>query len=315
MGYKVFPPATYILLSVLLTKLGTGSSDREDGLIKYIPPDTIEVYSPPGFGPSATNYTVPKEGTAHLHCPVKLHGDIPISFPLVSWVRLTDWHILTNGVVSYTKDDRISVLYREGSFDWILQIKFAQLQDAGTYECQISVPTGTISRKVQLHVFHPESYILVGNNSAPSYEFHVNQGSPITLTCTIPLAEQTTPPQYIFWYQNQHMVNYDIERAVSVTTYSDESSQHDQPRTESKLTIAKAGKRDEGNYTCSPSNAEKATVVIFVTRGDHASAKKITEKNGEMLDHLASNSFLLKPPFYLPIVLLLIFSHISHRGT
>ena len=63
------------------------------------------------------------------------------------------------------------------------------------------------------------------------------------------------------------MVNYDIERAVSVTTYSDESSQHDHPRTESKLTIAKAGKRDEGNYTCSPSNAEKATVVIFVTRG------------------------------------------------
>ena len=40
----------------------------------------------------------------------------------VSWVRLSDWHILTNGVVSYTKDDRISVLYREGSFDWILQV-------------------------------------------------------------------------------------------------------------------------------------------------------------------------------------------------
>ena len=147
----------------------------------------------------------------------------------------------------------------------LFQIKFAQLQDAGTYECQISVPTGTISQKVQLHVFHPESYILVGNNSAPSYEFHVNQGSPITLTCTIPLGRQATPPQYIFWYQNQHMVNYDRERAVSVTTFSE--SVGEQPRTESKLTIAKAGKPDEGNYTCSPSNAEKATVVIFITRG------------------------------------------------
>jgi hypothetical protein len=167
MCYKISAPVTYILLSVFLAKLGRGRTDQEDGLIKYIPPNTVEVYEPPGFGASATNYTVPKEGTAHLHCPVKIHGDIPISFPLVSWVRLSDWHILTNGVVSYTKDDRISVLYREGSFDWILQIKFAQLQDAGTYECQISVPTGTISRKVQLDVFHPESYILVGNNSAP----------------------------------------------------------------------------------------------------------------------------------------------------
>ena len=40
----------------------------------------------------------------------------------VSWVRLSDWHILTSGVVSFTKDDRISVLYREGSLDWILQV-------------------------------------------------------------------------------------------------------------------------------------------------------------------------------------------------
>ena len=40
----------------------------------------------------------------------------------VSWVRLSDWHILTTGVVTYTKDDRISVLYKEGSLDWILKV-------------------------------------------------------------------------------------------------------------------------------------------------------------------------------------------------
>ena len=60
------------------------------------------------------------------------------------------------------------------------------------------------------------------------------------------------------------MVNYD--RAVSVITYNEDDGT-EQPWTESKLSIAKAGKRDEGNYTCSPSNAEKATVVIYVTRG------------------------------------------------
>ena len=62
------------------------------------------------------------------------------------------------------------------------------------------------------------------------------------------------------------MVNYNSEGAVSVTTFSTDDGAH-QPRTESKLAITKAGKKDQGNYTCSPSNAEQATVVIFVTRG------------------------------------------------
>ena len=41
------------------------------------------------------------------------------------------------------------------TMQFLLQIKFAQLQDTGTYECQILVPTGTIYRKVHLHVFQP----------------------------------------------------------------------------------------------------------------------------------------------------------------
>ena len=69
-----------------------------------------------------------------------------------------------------------------------------------------------------------------------------------------------TPPQYIFWYHNDRMVNYDIERGVKVTTSSDST------RTESILTFANANKRDEGNYTCSPSNSAAATVQLFVTK-------------------------------------------------
>ena len=66
--------------------------------------------------------------------------------------------------------------------------------------------------------------------------------------------------RYIFWYQNEKMVNYDTARAVSVRRYKD--------RTESLLTITAAGPRDQGNYTCNPSNAKEATVNIFVTRGE-----------------------------------------------
>ena len=88
------------------------------------------------------NITVQRENTAFLDCPVKNPGDRPVSYPLVrytatsqpepesqhipysqiSWVRIRDWHILTNGLVRFTTDDRFNVLYREGSFNWVLQV-------------------------------------------------------------------------------------------------------------------------------------------------------------------------------------------------
>lgn len=43
-----------------------------------------ELYEPPKFGDSMQNYSVPKDGTVHLHCPVLVASHIPISFPLVS---------------------------------------------------------------------------------------------------------------------------------------------------------------------------------------------------------------------------------------
>ena len=40
----------------------------------------------------------------------------------ISWVRIRDWHILTNGLVRFSTDDRFNVLYKEGSFNWVLQV-------------------------------------------------------------------------------------------------------------------------------------------------------------------------------------------------
>ena len=40
----------------------------------------------------------------------------------ISWVRRRDWHILTNGLVTFTSDSRFKVLYKEGSFNWVLQV-------------------------------------------------------------------------------------------------------------------------------------------------------------------------------------------------
>ncbi|KAA0199817.1 hypothetical protein HAZT_HAZT009435 [Hyalella azteca] len=55
----------------------------------------------------------------------------------VSWVRRRDWHILTSGLTSYTKERRFSVHHPEGSTEWTLAVKYLTLDDAGTYECQV----------------------------------------------------------------------------------------------------------------------------------------------------------------------------------
>lgn len=69
---------------------------------------------------------------AFLHCPVRHLGERG-----VSWVRRRDWHIISSGVLLYTNDERFQVLHSEGSDDWILQIKYVQKRDNGTYECQV----------------------------------------------------------------------------------------------------------------------------------------------------------------------------------
>ncbi|XP_066907790.1 uncharacterized protein, partial [Halyomorpha halys] len=68
-----------------------------------------------------------------------------------------------------------------------------------------------------------------------------------------------TPPQYVLWYHNSKMINYDTTRGgVQVRT---EQGQ----KTESHLTIHEAKDSDSGNYTCSASNTQPAYIHVFVS--------------------------------------------------
>lgn len=228
-----------------------------------------------------TNVTAQLGGSVFLHCPVINSGDRAVSYPSISWIRLRDWHILTTGVLTYTSDSRFQVLHKEGSYDWVLQIKYVQERDAGEYDCQVSTSTGTISKKVILSVVRPEAFILGGD------EYHIDRGSQISLVCVIEKAP--TPPQYVFWYHNDRMVNYDVERGISVFTSSggggkDKTSGSlatNAPtgtggggKTKSQFVIAEATPTDSGNYTCKPSNAVPASIQVFVsnTRVDKTEA-------------------------------------------
>lgn len=234
----------------------------------YIPLDQLKGEPLPEFGSMATNVTVQREDTAFIHCPVKRFGDRAVSYPQVSWVRIRDWHILTHGLIRFTTDDRFNILYTDGSYDWILKIAYSQESDGGLYECQVSTASGLISARVLLTVIYPEAKIQGGN------EYHVDAGSPVVLTCVIDSA--ASKPNFIFWYHNERMVNYDTERGVVVVTSSVQSSS-----TESRLSFSSAGEGDRGNYTCSPSNTRPATVHLFVTGRDGVLADPVMRQDGK----------------------------------
>ncbi|KAI4468926.1 defective proboscis extension response dpr -related [Holotrichia oblita] len=111
-----------------------------------------------------------------------------------------------------------------------------------------------VSHFVNLQIVVPEATIQGGSG-----EHHVDVGSVIDLVCIID--KSPTPPQYVFWYHNNHMINYDTARGgISVETVPG-------VRTQSRLTIRDTNDADSGNYTCSASNTEPASIYVFVSEG------------------------------------------------
>lgn len=75
-------------------------------------------------------------------------------------------------------------------------------------------------------------------------------------------SQSPTPPQYVYWQRNNHMINYDDSRRdISIETTQG------QPRTQSRLIIREPQIADSGNYTCSAPNTEPASIYVFVSKG------------------------------------------------
>lgn len=78
----------------------------------------------------------------------------------------------------------------------------------------------------------------------------------INITCSVNYSSE--PPAFIFWFHHDDVINFDSARGgVSVITEKAEV-------TISHLLIQKADLADSGRYSCSPSNADVASVRVHV---------------------------------------------------
>ncbi|XP_025157177.1 basement membrane-specific heparan sulfate proteoglycan core protein isoform X3 [Harpegnathos saltator] len=195
--------------------------------------------------------------TAELNCYVKHPGD-----RVVSWIRKRDLHILTSSIHVYTGDGRFSVLHPEPSDEWTLRIDYVQSRDAGVYECQVNTEP-KMNLAFTLKVEAAQAKIL-----GPE-DVYVKKGSTISLTCTVNV--QSTPPSSVSWHHGAAVVDFDspsVHRrgGVSLETEKTESG------TTSRLLVTQARLTDSGNYTCIPSNANPASVMVHVLNGEHPAA-------------------------------------------
>ncbi|XP_071442828.1 zwei Ig domain protein zig-8-like isoform X2 [Hetaerina americana] len=236
----------------------------------------------PYFDPmTPRNVTALVGKSAYLSCRVRNLGN-----KTVSWIRHRDIHILTVGGYTYTSDQRFQAIHHRDNEEWTLQIKWAQKRDAGIYECQIStqphrsyfvalnvveyLTTSDPPKKqndgfydeFQSHQMFQDEVPTAAILGAP--DLHVDKGSTINLTCIIKYSPE--PPAYIFWYHHDEVISYDSNRGgVSVITEKGEV-------TTSYLLIQHALLSDSGKYSCSPSNADVASVRVHVLNGERPAA-------------------------------------------
>ncbi|KXJ78642.1 hypothetical protein RP20_CCG003956 [Aedes albopictus] len=152
-----------------------------------------------------TKVTAQKGGTALLPCTV-----LTQTSALVSWVRRRDFQLLTVGLSTYSSDERFLVHHIRHMGHWALRIKAVRDEDQGLYECQLSVhPVQSVF--VELQVVDAVADIV----GAP--DLHIDEGSTLRLECKLQRA--TEYPDYVFWYHQHSMVNFDQQNGFSVTPF------------------------------------------------------------------------------------------------
>ncbi|XP_049317336.1 hemicentin-1 [Bactrocera dorsalis] len=236
----------------------TASGEQQPELTTYPPPRF-------DFG-MPRNITARSGQTAAINCRVEHLGD-----KSVSWIRKRDLHILTAGILTYTSDERFQVVRTADFKDWTLQVKYAQPRDSGIYECQVNTePKISMAFRLNVIVTPPDAKAMIVGPS----DLYVKVGSAITLTCHVKQPSSASDIGPIYWYRANYMltpfVAHPNEAAIDMRRISMESNLGE--KLQSRLRIANAQTADSGNYTCMPTTAEAASVMVNVINAETPAA-------------------------------------------
>ncbi|XP_042863489.1 uncharacterized protein LOC122247873 [Penaeus japonicus] len=261
----------------------------------------------PAFGEADNSVTVREGATARLPCVV-LHLNDKSSDRRVIWLRRRDLHILTVGHLTYSADDRFQVVHSDNNNEWTLIIQYAQLRDAGIYECQINTEP-KLSRPVTLTVYDSsqeititKTKVFVANNTASTKDGHlrveilgpreryINEGSSLTLICLV--TSSFGPSTLVYWYHETKLLDQNSPRGGIKIKIN-----HASGETTSRLKVTSVERDDGGMYFCVPSGSHPASVLVHVT---HDGENEAVIQQGGLED---KSSFAVPAPSSLPFII------------
>lgn len=231
------------------------ANDPKKPVIVHFRPGT-RVPKPEKQPPNVENNTVIP---AIMGTNVVLQCYFPKYDGTIIWVKHLDGNSSSNNVTllsanstTLVDDKRFLVTQDSNNEVWDLHIRYTQASDQGLYECQVCGDS-TQSIYVNLLLYEVNAVIL-GNKIQ-----EVNWGFPIRLSCILNSTNRNYRPKqptYMFWYLGDRMINYDIEDGAVVR----------EGKIGTELIIYRAMSRHTGNYSCVPSNANQASVLVTVSR-------------------------------------------------
>ncbi|KRJ97114.1 uncharacterized protein Dyak_GE15237, isoform C [Drosophila yakuba] len=236
--------------------------------------------------------------TGHTEAIIKCRVD-SLHDKSVSWIRKRDLHILTVGTATYTSDKRFQVTESKDSREWTLHVKSPLAKDSGIYECQVNTePKMSMAFQLNIIEISPDAKAVI---SGPP-DLHFKAGSAIILNCLVqqPSVKDIGP---IYWYRGEHMITpFDADdgqpelpagRSEHPTGIPEDTSLNDimsevdlqmefatriamesqlGDTLKSRLRISNAQTTDTGNYTCQPTTASSASVLVHVINDENPAA-------------------------------------------
>ncbi|KAH8377530.1 hypothetical protein KR093_005818, partial [Drosophila rubida] len=188
-----------------------------------------------------------------------------------------------------------SVTESKDAREWTLHVKSPQAKDSGIYECQVNTePKMSMAFQLNIIEISPDAKAVI---SGP-HDLHFKSGSAIILNCVVkqPSVKDIGP---IYWYRGEHMITpFDSDVSDADNLIKEQGLRKEQQSTDqtveqslnevlstelakdfttriamesqlgdtlkSRLRISNAQTTDTGNYTCQPTTASSASVMVHV---------------------------------------------------